>query len=53
MNIVTKWDKPSNKRIFDKSFQKRLDTNNRMTDSNAESNWIVPEARQMARKGIF
>ena len=38
MITVPKWDKRNNQRIFDKSFCKVLDTSNRMTDSNAESN---------------
>ena len=38
MIIVPKWDKRNNQQKIDKSFYKLLDTNNRITDSNAESN---------------
>ena len=37
----------------DKSFYKLLDTINRMTDSNAKSNWMVPKARKVAKNGTF
>ena len=49
MIIVPKWNKRNNQRIIDKSFFKLLDTINRMTDSNAESNWMVPKARKVAK----
>ena len=38
MIIVPKWDERNNQRKIDKSFYKLLDTNNRINDSNAESN---------------
>ena len=53
MIIVPKWNKRINQRNNDKSFYKLLDTNNRMTDSNAESNWMVPKARKVVKDGIF
>ena len=53
MMFVPKWDKRNNQRKIDKSFYKLLDTNNRMTDSNAEINWKEPKARKMARNGKF
>ena len=37
MIIVPKWNRRINQRKIDKSFWKRLDTNNRMTDSNVEN----------------
>ena len=30
-----------------------MDTNSRMTDSNAESNWMVPKARKVAKTEVF
>ena len=30
-----------------------LDRNNRMTDSNAQSNWTVPKAKKTAKNGIL
>ena len=53
MIIVLKCDKRNNQRKFYKSFYKLMDTNNRMTDSNAESNWMVPKAREVAKNGTF
>ena len=51
--IITDVSKENNQRITDKPFQKILNTNNRMTDSNAESNWMVPKARKVAKNGTF
>ena len=53
MMIVPKWDKQNNQRKIDTSFYKLLNTNNRMTDSNAESNWMVPKTKIVATNGIF
>ena len=53
MIIEPKWDERRNQRIIDKSFYKLLDTKNWMNDSNAESNWMVPEARKVAKNGTF
>ena len=35
------------------SFYKLLDTNSRMTDSNVESNWMVPKAGKVAENETF
>ena len=51
MISVPKWDKRNNQRKIDKSFYKLLDTINRMTDRNAESNWMIPKARKVAKNG--
>ena len=53
MIIVLKCDKRNNQRKSYKSFYKLIDTNNRMTDSNAEGNWMVPKARKAAKNGTF
>ena len=38
---------------IDKLFYKLLDTNSRMTDSNAENNWKVPKTKKVAKNGTF
>ena len=53
MITVPKWNKQINWRKIDKSFYELLDTINRMTDSNAESNWLIPTARKVAKNGTF
>ena len=52
MIFVPKWNKRIKWRIIDESFYKLLDTSNRMTDSNAESNWMVPKAKKLAETEI-
>ena len=37
----------------DKPVYKLLDTNSRMADSNAESDWTLRKARNEAKKGSF
>ena len=34
-------------------FYKLLGTNNRMINSNAESNWMVAKVRKVAKNGTF
>ena len=46
MIIVPKWDEWNDQRKLTSHFKKVLDTNSRMTDSKAESNWMVPKARK-------
>ena len=53
MIIVPKWDERNKKMKIDKSFYKLLDANSRMTDSNAESNWMVQQARKVAKNRTF
>ena len=53
MISVPKWNKGKKQRKIDTSFQKSLDTNSRMTYSNAESKWMVPRAKKAAKNGIF
>ena len=53
MITVPKWNKRINQRKIDKSFYKLLDTNNRMTDSNVESNWMLPKAKKVAKNGTL
>ena len=52
MIFVPKWDERTYQRKFDKSFYKLLDTNSRMPDSSAESNWMVPKARKVAKTAL-
>ena len=35
------------------SFIRKLDTNNRLTDSNVESNWKVPKVEKVAKNKNF
>ena len=55
MSIVPKGDKRNNQQKLINQFTKdwtRI-TNNRMTDSNAENNWMIPRDRKVAKNGIF
>ena len=52
MIIKPKWDKRNNKRKVDKTFKKRMDTNNPMIDSCAEKCWITPKARKRAEAEV-
>ena len=53
MITVPKWDKRNNQQKIDEPFYRLLDTNNRMTESNAESNWMIPKTRKVVKKRNF
>ena len=53
MITVPKWNKRYNQRKLINHFNKLLDTNTEMIDRNAESNWMVPKTRKVAKKRNF